>query len=275
LSAGWITLSSMLRRFVYLDSKALNAYTTALEGGLLTESTWRVTSTGEGAAHFDAKLVGASGGRSRESEDAKTLADTAEARFDRLLKAAAQEPETVGWIEVLQPDVDFDAAYIGAMVSWECDIFVPEIVQTLARSGEFVDALGMMQKMLPAARSLGLETDDDLPNETEMSAMSELLGTLNASLIAVGDDEDTDWKVAGHIDEAFLFGELDGRARVVGKVSRVLKEGQWRPFTTFPGMNLGSREQRRKLERQRPKEGEEDQYLIGPALMLDILAIYR
>jgi hypothetical protein len=62
---------------------------------------------------------------------------------------------------------------------------------------------------------------------------------------------------------------------VVGKVSRVLKEGQLRPFTTFPGMNLGSREQRRKLERQRPKEGEEDQYLIGPALMLDILAIYR
>jgi hypothetical protein len=168
----------MLRRFVYLDSKALNAYTTALEGGLLTESTRRVTSTGEGAAHFDAKLVGASGGRSRESEDAKTLADTAEAKFDRLLKAAAQKPETVGWIEVLQPDVDFDAAYIGAMVSWECDIFVPEIVQTLARSGEFVDALGMMQKMLPAARSLGLETDDDLPNETEMSAMSELLGTL-------------------------------------------------------------------------------------------------
>jgi hypothetical protein len=264
----------MLRRFVYLDPKALNAYTTALEGGLLTESTRRVTSTGEGAAHVDAKLLGASAGRSRESEDAKTLADTAEARFDRLLKAAEMEPETLGWIEVLQPDVDFEAAYIGAMVSWECDIFVPEIVQTLARSGEFADALGMMQKMLPAAKSLGLETDD-VPSETEMSAMGELLGTLNASLIAVGDDEDTDWKVAGQIDETFLLGELDGRARVVGKVSRVLKAGQWRPFTTFPGMNLGSREQRRKLERQRPKEGEEDQYLMGPALMLDILAIYR
>lgn len=265
----------MLRRFVYLDVDALNAYATALEGGLLTESTTRVTSTGEGTVGFDAKVAKASAGKGRESEAAQRRADTPEARFDRLLRAAADDAESLGWIEALQPEVDLSGAFIGAMVSWECDLFVPEIVQTLARSGEFLDALGMMEKVLPAAKALGLETGDDLPSQSEMSAMGDFIGKLDAGLVVVGDDEDTDWKIAGQITEANLSGELDGRARVVGKVSRIVKEGQWRPFTTFPGMNLMSRDQRRKLERQRPKSCEEDQYLSGPALMLDILAIYR
>lgn len=40
-------------------------------------------------------------------------------------------------------------------------------------------------------------------------------------------------------------------------------------------MNLLPREERRRLERQSPPTGKENEYLAGPALMLDILAIYR
>ena len=40
-------------------------------------------------------------------------------------------------------------------------------------------------------------------------------------------------------------------------------------------MNLVPREERRKMERQAPAPGKESEYLSGPALMLDILAIYR
>jgi len=40
-------------------------------------------------------------------------------------------------------------------------------------------------------------------------------------------------------------------------------------------MNLVPREERRRMERQAPEPGKESEYLSGPALMLDILAIYR
>jgi len=69
---------------------------------------------------------------------------------------------------------------------------------------------------------------------------------------------------------------LEGRARLVGKVSRVLRSGRWRPFLTFPGMNVVPREERRRMERQPPATGREGvYYLSGPALILDMLAVYR
>jgi hypothetical protein len=264
----------MLRRFIYLDTDALNQYVTALEGGRLTESKRRLLTKGEGTAGLDAKIANVSGGKSREDEHDQTRADTDEARFDRLLRAAEDNPDELSWIEVMQPDVDFAEANIGEIISWECDMYVPEFVQTLARSGELLPAMGAIQEMLPAAETLGLDMTG-LPSTAEMAAMSGVLSTLNISLLVVGDDEDTDWQIAGRIVDEYLHGDIDGRARVVGKVSKIVQKGQWRPFATFPGMNLMSREQRRKLERQAPKEGEEDEYLAGPALMLDLLAIYR
>jgi hypothetical protein len=262
----------MLRRFDYLDRTALGQYVTALEGGLTTESTTRLLRSGTGGV--DVKVINASGERSREEEESRTLADTDEARFDRLLRAAAAEPEALDWVEVLQPDTDLDGIGIGAMLSWECDLYVPEIIQTLARSGEALGAIGMMQNLLPMARSLGLDTEG-LPNDEEMSAVSDFISGMDASLLVVGEDDETDWRVAGQLTDGWLHGDVEGRARVVGKVSKVVPLGRWKPYLTFPGMNLLPREERRRMERQAPAPDKEGEYLSGPALMLDILAIYR
>lgn len=264
----------MLRRFIYLDRSALDQYVTALEGGRTTESTTRLMSTGTGAGGLDAKLVNASGKVSREEEESRTLADTNEARFDRLLGAAVDEPESLGWVEVTQPDTDFDGIGLGAMLAWECDLYIPEIVQTLARSGEALGAIGMMQDLLPMARRLGLDTEG-LPDEEEMGAVSGFISGMDASLLVVGEDDETDWRVAGQLNEESLHGDVEGRARIVGKVSRIVPLGRWKPYLTFPGMNLLPREERRRMERQAPAPGKENEYLSGPALMLDILAIYR
>lgn len=125
---------------------------TALEGGLTTESTRRSTRSGSGTAGVGMKFIHASGERSRENEESRTLPDTDEARFDRLLRAADAEPEALGWVDVIQPDTDLDGVGIGAMVSWECDLYIPEIIQRLARSGEALGALDMMRNLLPMAR---------------------------------------------------------------------------------------------------------------------------
>lgn len=264
----------MLRRFLYLDKTALSQYVTALEGGLTTESTTRSMRSGTGTAGADMKVIHASGEKSREDEESRTLADTDEARFARLLRAADAGPEALGWVDVTQPDTDFDGVGIGAMVSWECDLYIPEIVQALARSGEVLGALDMMQNLLPMARRLGLDTEG-LPADEEMRAVSGFISGMNANLLVVGEDEETDWRVAAQLTDEFLHGDIEGRARIVGKVSKILPSGRWKPYLTFPGMNLVPREERRKMERQAPAAGKESEYLSGPALMLDILAIYR
>jgi hypothetical protein len=93
-------------------------------------------------------------------------------------------------------------------------------------------------------------------------------------LLTVGKDDDTDWKVAGRVDGQSELGGFEGRAYVVGKISKVIPDGHWQPFLTFPGMDLVSREQRRSLAKKTPDAGEEGQYLQGPALMLHLLAVY-
>lgn len=264
----------MLRRFVYLDHISLNQYVTALEGGLTKESTTRSLRGSVGKGGIDVKLADASLERSREDEEARTYSDTPEAQFDRLLKAAAKDSEALAWLDVAQPDVDFVDIGVGAMVSWECELYVPHIIQTMAGSGGARDAIDKMQSLLPAAKRLGLDTRG-LPGLEEMQAASTFLGQMDSKLLVVGEDDESDWRVAGRVKDEFFHGDLEGVGRIVGKVSKILSKGHSRPFLTFPGMDLVPREQRRRMERQAPPPGKEEEYLTGPSLMLDILAIYR
>ena len=218
----------MLARFIYLDTVALGQYLAALEGGLLSESTRRSRRSGTGGGGVDAKVIQARGERTSEEEESRTVADTDSARFARLLQAAADDPEAVGWIDVLDPGADLQNVGIGAIVAWECDIYIPDVVQALARSGEALPAIAMMQRLAPAAEALGLDTAG-VPAAKEMEAVSSFISGLSAQLVAVGEDEETEWRVAGRLIEEHLHGEVDGRARVVGKVVKVIRPGRWQP----------------------------------------------
>lgn len=162
--------------------------------------------SGTGTGGVDAKVIHASGGRSREDEESRTLADTDEARFDRLLRAVSTDPEGLGWVEVTEPDVNFDKIGIEPMVSWECDLYIPQIVQGLAKSGEAAEAIGMMQALLPTAKSLGLDMKGLLDDE-QMSAVAGFASGMNASLLVVGENDETDWRVAAQLPDDFLHGD--------------------------------------------------------------------
>lgn len=265
----------MLRNFVYLNRQALSQYIAALEGGLTQEAITRSIQRDSGKGGVNVKVADASMERGHENEETRKYADTQEAQFDRLLKAAAEDPEKLGWVEVTQPDLDFKDIGVGAMVAWECEIYVPEFVRMMSASGEMVGAIDMMRTLLPAAKRLGLETEQPLPDADTLDATSTFLKNVNVKVLVVGEDDTSDWKVAGQINDEYLLGELEGPVRLVGKVTKVMPKGHWKPYLSFPGMGAGSREQRRKLERQAPEPGKEDQYLHGPVLMLDILALYR
>jgi len=268
------TVCFVLRRFLYLDDVALGQYVSALEGGSLTGATHKEKQTGGLTGEVGLRVAKASGSKAREAEQEQTFADTDEARFDRLLAAAKGDPEALGWIDVTDPDSDFDGLGLGAMISWECDIYIPDVIKMMSGSGEMRQALDMMQNLLPSAEALGLDIAG-VPSTGQLQAMSGLIDGMNASLVIVGEDDDTQWSVSGRLAGDVRLGQLEGRAIVVGKVSKVLRDGSWEPFLTFPGMNLGSREQRRALKKQAPEPDSSDQHLHGPALLLDVLAIYR
>lgn len=264
----------MLVRLIYLDRDALAQYISAIEGGLVTETSRRRAAAREGEAGADFKVVAGKGRRSTEDEESRRIKDTDSARFGRLLAAAEADPEGLGWLEVLDPDVDLQDVGIGAMISWECDLYVPDVIRMLSRAGGAAEAISMMRALLPAAKALGLDTEG-VPEDDQLGAMAGFLGRMDSKTLVVGEEDTTDWQIAGRILGEVDLEDLEGRARVVGKVTRVIPSGRWMPLAAFPGMNLLPREKRRQLERQQPAPGKDSDYLRGPALMIEILAIYR
>jgi hypothetical protein len=265
----------MLRRFLYLDTETLGEYLSGLEDGVRESIERRKLSGKNAEGGLDAKVFTAKAGGSRETEESATFSDTPNSKFERLLELCKAEPEVAAWVDVANPDVDFSDIGIGAVFDIECEVYIPEMIKMLAASGGMADALTQVEDMLPFVSTFDPDAAQGLPGRHEREAMRGLLGAFGSKVVAVGEFDESDWQIAGQLDDRYLRSEIEGRARVFGKVSNRWGPGKWKPLLALPGSNLLSREQRRALERRRPEPNEEDQYLEGPALMLDILAIYR
>lgn len=264
----------MLRRFLYLDERALADYASVVDGGLLTESTRAESTSRSGGAGADLKIAKGQFARESGGESGWTYKDTPASSFERLARAAEADPDALGWIEVMEPDTDFASARTGTFVSWECELEVPQTAVYLARKGGLADAVDTARALLPVVEQFG-GMPDGLPSLDQLDAIKSFTEGMNASLIVNGVDDETPWTVS-----TVLLGEHDpadfqGRAIVVGKVIRTLREDEWKPYLAFPGLGALTREKRRELERQKPTPGKEGEFLGGPALLLDVLAIYR
>lgn len=263
----------MLRQFSYLNTALLGQFISTLEGGQLTARSYRDVASRSRSLNANVRVVGAEGASESEEESQRELLDTAFAQFDRLLKAAAADPDALGWIDVTQPDLELRGAIRGAMLSWDCEIFVPEVVQAFGANSEARDLLRTMTNVMPAAEDFGLDTTG-LPDAGALRSMSGLMDAMQIEPIVVGDRDDTDWKILAKIDPSFELEPLDGPLQVVGKVRRVIPEGHWHSLLNIPGSALGSREQRRAQARQAPSEDQRQNYIAGPAIELDLLAAF-
>jgi hypothetical protein len=123
------------------------------------------------------------------------------------------------------------------------------------------------------AESQGAQLPKDW-NAGLIDATEEMVKRVDARLGVVGDDEGTTWKVGGALSaDHLLTPDIDSRAVIVGKVIQRLDEGHWRQILNLAKQSLVNRQTRREQERQPPPEGNEDNFLSGPALVLDVLAI--
>ncbi|MET3509875.1 DUF6414 family protein [Plantibacter flavus] len=265
----------MLRNFLYLNESTLNGYLSALENGLRTSADHRASKSNSVSGKAGVGGVGAEGERLAGDEVNQSYTDTAEARFERFLVGVTEEPERADWIDVVNADDDLPEASRGSLLEFDCEIFVPQMIRALSRSSGIGSVMTTMGALAPFMNALGKETPS-LPSSDQLGALSAFSERFGDDLVVVGERDDTNWRVAGRlIASSIRDDEFDGAARVVGKVTQVLRAGEHKSLIAMPGMNLLSREQRRAQEKAGPKDGEEGSWLQGPALMLDILAVYR
>jgi len=264
----------MLKKLLYLDAVALEGYLSAIEGGVTTSTEFKTARESIGRAGLGAKILTVGGEKQGSSQEVVTRSDTDDYRLDRLIKAGHEMPTELAWIDVINPNDEFLNVGIGALIHWECEVYIPPYSQMLSRAGELNSMLDLMERLEPVASLLNFDMAG-LPSDTERSGLRDMIDNINAPLVLVGDSEGIPWKIVGTLFPENIRSEPDGVAQVIGKVSKRLRHDQWQPLSTLPGMKLLSRDERRARERTKPNPEEEDQYIQGPLLVLDLLAVYR
>jgi hypothetical protein len=268
----------MLIRFVYLDTSTLAGYVAQLDGGLIAETKVRLVKKGSKGGHIDAKLLGAKAVSGNENEHFWTMSYPAEAQFQRLLAVAYEAPNEIAWIDVVDPRADFGSAQVGETIAWECDVDIAKFSRLAARGGggaRVVEMFGLFAQGGAAGMGLGGQTIS-AEEATRLKAQTEiaqqLLDSMNVNRVAVGRDTGTEWSVFGSLyaDNLRVEDINNERLIVVGKVKRIVAAGDSRKLVNTEAMQLMQR-----INAPFGTAPDRDNELVGPALELDVLAIYR
>lgn len=270
----------MLIKAQYLDHDDLLSYIAIVEEGVRQSGSSKSTSTNKFGGSIGAGPAKADTTRAGEIENTVNTEDHDCSRLARLIEAGRTNSEDHAWVEALDPDHEFSSIGIGAMVDWECDVYIPDFIKLLSNPGELKGALNTMQTLTPSAKALGLNTSG-IPEPSKMKAMNAFLNGLEifkSTPVVVGEDSSTDWRVVGALNKQWIHQGacFDDRVRIIGKVTKkIIETDKWYPFFSLPGMNLVNRNERRRMEREGPgNDSEKDQFIHGPLLVLDYLAIY-
>ncbi len=266
----------MLINAQYLNTDALTNYIAALEGGLRESGASRSTGNRGLGGSVGASVIKLQGNSESTTESTVTVRDHDASRLQRLIDAGHDAPDDLAWAEVLQPDVDFKELAIGSFVEWECDIYMPDSIATMSNWGEFNETVEAFKKLKPSAEALGLSMEG-FPELDQLDSITSFMNEFDVAPVVVGDDSDTNWRIVGTLARKWISDSatLDDRVRIIGKVKKRVDKDRWYPIVSLPGMNLMGREARRRKEREGPKTpAEESQFLCGPLVVVDYLAIY-
>jgi hypothetical protein len=266
----------VLRRFLYLNTKAVDSYLGVIEGGLADSATVRRAEKGSkgGKANIGTSGLGAGISRDRESteEDERTIRETPEQRFDRLMSALAEDPDRYTFEDILDLGDAFEHCVVGSMVSVTRDIEIPQIIRIFAQPEQLGQMLDLMEVMRPMAGMFGGNTEG-MPSQDETQAIRGFAATMKSDLVFVGETNDDGPRVAGRLENLHLIELPEGEATVVGKIAKRWQSGESHSLLALPGASIMSRRQRRSTPAT--DDPDDDSILAGPALTLDVLAIYR
>jgi hypothetical protein len=277
----------MLVRFVYLDEPTLADYAAQIDGGLIAETKTRQMKKRSTGGQLGTTTLGIKAEGGAENEHSRTYSDTPGAQFHRLLAAASANPEALAWTEVMQPAVDFENAQVGELIQWDCDVDIPDVSRLVARDGGVAKLLEFFPVLATAMAQAGRSgpdaetTPEPVSTAQHLAAQSgvakQLIEGFNAKRMVVGEDSDIEWKVFGSLDGQHVRVDDISAERliVVGKVKRLLPRGESRRVVEFVGLPTQYLLPRPQEAGSGAQQNRWDQDIVGPALELDILAIYR
>ncbi|MGW0366660.1 DUF6414 family protein [Streptomyces sp. NPDC002990] len=257
-----------LPRFLYLDEKSLNEYLSVVEEGISDESRHR---TQDGAG-VPAEGLGFAAGEAGSSERERVIRETASQRFIRLVSALASDAGRWNYRDIDSLQAEFEQVGIMDFLHGQFEVEVPPMVQLMSQPEQLSDMLDLLEAFRPMASLMGQDVHG-MPGQEETAAMRGFAKAMKSDIVIVGDQEEGGPKVTGKLTKEYVKDSIEGEVFILGKVAKKWKEGESHPLMALPGASLMSREQRRQAARKPQKSDAET--VTGPALTLDILAIYR
>jgi hypothetical protein len=262
---------------MYLDKAALEGYIAAAEGGLRKGGTASAKRGRGGRAGVKASVLEVSADRNSSRDETQSFDDHESARLERLIEAIEADDDTDSWLRVMDPEGEFPTVQPGTMLLWRCDIEVPPMIRALTPAGGLGAMLDMMDAIAPSAGALGLSTAG-MPSPEAIRAMRQFTsGTKVKTTVIASDEVETDWRAMATLDDSYMIPgvDIEGRAELIAKVVKTVETGRYEPIPAMPGMEIMSRQERRRISREGPPDNVRDLYVEGPVLVLDVLAISR
>lgn len=260
----------MLRNFIYLDEEQLNQYISQVEDGLRRSASRSVSADKNRSAEVNAKVAKFGlGGHDGEAASWE-YSDDGPARFERLLALVEGDEDQFGWRDVQENSDALTGLRAGHVLAFAGEIYESDVSKISAPTG--------ILSMIPLARAInrmqGTEGSGlDQFDEGTLGAIETFGEAMRGKSVVQGDILETDWRFCALLPAAL---PSEGDAYIVGKVSKVWGENQWRPLPGLPILSQLPREQRREMERKGPRDDKSKMmWLEGPAVELDLLAIYR
>jgi hypothetical protein len=169
---------------------------------------------------------------------------------------------------------------------WECDADIHQASRFVAKGADASKVLAMLPGVVSAATARAASNKQAIsPEDAEKLEQLTALGAVGKQLIdnaglmpvVVCTDDATEWTLYGELDPDYLRADIkDERLTVVGKVKRIVPAGKWRRLITAPGIPFNALAKDFQVSGTgEPPEENLDPFVRGPALQLDILAIYR
>jgi hypothetical protein len=257
----------MLRNFLYLDDPQLRQYISQVEDGLRKASSRSASLDKEKKLAIDAKIANFGLGRTATDAESQDYEDDGPARFERLLSLVEGDSEQFGWYDLEADPDQLGRLRTGHIVELAAEVYRSDVSQLSNSTG----ILGMLPLVKAIGKLTGKPTGFEKFEDGTLDAMAEFGAAMKGVTIVLGDTPDDLRFVAQVPDDV----EADGFAHVVGKVIASWGAGTWKPLPGIPVYSQLPREQRRELERKGPPPGSEMMWLEGPALHLNVLAIYQ
>lgn len=259
----------MLREFLYLDSALVDQYLAQVEGGLYDDererlggASSRATDGGLGAGQVGGNVI-----TSRSEEVERVRRQTPESRYNRLHEALSN---SFLFIDESSDNVA-DQLQVRQMISADCYVDIPSLSRTLANAPALEGVADLMKVFAPD--KINGDFENALGGLTKLSTMS------NGDIVATGELGNNQASLAFKLSQKALripVDELEGEAVVVGRVQKKWPAGQRYSLLNIPGLNIMSREDRRRVEKETKAENQaEGTFIEGPGASLSVVAIFR